>query len=131
MSRHREHNVLVVRKSRLTGSPVWMWYGTSKLAANKAYCCARKSEIRRVRTWAKTEEQVRRRILSIASECLADIPVTTALTRQQSDAVRRLRAIAAEAIPCDRAFYEHILAENRFRRESAKIREQMRARGDL
>ena len=121
-------DILIIRRSCMTGRVVWVYHGASKGSAKWMYFRAHKEEIRRVCQWKKREEQRKQGILTLLNECLADIPVTAALTPQQTDAVRRLRAIANENVPCDSEFYCHIRAErirrNRFRRQMRERRQK-------
>ena len=124
----RKGNVLVIRKSCLTGKVVWIYWGPTRKAANVAYHRACKEELKRINHWKERADIRRRNILNILNECLADIPVTEALTPEQAEAARQLRNLSKEDIACHREFYEHIIEEQRRRAEDKKIRQQMRER---
>lgn len=120
--------VLVIRKSCLTGKIVWVYYGLNKKAAYVAYCRACKLEIKKQNNWEETSEKRKRRILKLLNDCLAEIPITTPLTKEQTEMARELRTIAEEDIACHREFYNHIMEERKRRTEDRKIREEMRKR---
>lgn len=120
--------VLVIRKSCLTDKVVWIYWGPTRRSANVAYHRACKKEIKRVNNWGQRAEQRRREILNVLNECLADIPITEALTPQQAESARQLRNLSKEDIACHREFYEHIMEERRRREEDKRIRRQMAER---
>lgn len=128
--RRRKMNkkVLIIRKSCLTGKIVWIYSGVSRKAGYVAYHRACEAEIKRTRKYAETSEQRKRRILKMLNDCLAEIPITVPLTKEQTEAARELRSIAKEDIACHREFYEHIIEERRRRKEDKTIREKMKER---
>ena len=128
MSNRKQYNVIVIRRSCLTGKVVWLYRGPSKSAAHVAYHRACKAEIQRVRHWGETAAKRRSNIMRLLNECLDEIPITATLTPQQIEWSRMLRSISKEDIACHREFYDHIIEERRRRDEANKIRQQMRER---
>ncbi len=116
----RKKKILIVRKSCLTGKDVWVYHGTSKGSAKVVYHRACKEELRRMSLWKKQEERRKQDVLALLNECLAQIPEADGLTAKQAKAVKRLKAVANEEIPCDKEFYRHVIAE-RIRRKNAKV----------
>lgn len=66
--------------------------------------------------------------MALLSECLAETPITSALTPLQIAASKQLRAISKEDIACHKEFYEHIIEERRRRNEDRSIRQDMKKR---
>ena len=119
-------SVLVLRKSVLTGKIVWLCYAHNKRAANTAYCRARKAEKKLQRRWKSCVERYQKWMLNALNEWKSDLPITQELTEEQVALVRFIQVLAKEDIPCDRQFYEHIIAEERCRREDKIARENRR-----
>ena len=130
MVKAKSYKLLVIRRSCLTGKVVWVYRCSSKGAARVAYHRACRNEVKRMRHWGETAAQRRANIMKVLNECLADIPLDSALSNAQKAAARRLQAISKEDIACHREFYEHIIEERRRRAEDKEIRKQMRTNAD-
>ena len=109
---NKKKQVIVIRKSCLTGKVVWVYRGT-RGAARTAYWRACKREVERVQRWGETAAQRRARIMQLLNECIADVPITSDMPPGQEAAVRQLLRLSKEDIACHREFYEHILEERR------------------
>ncbi len=119
---------LYKRVSCLTGKVVWAGLYTTNNNARQRYFVAKKHELRIVDGWDKTASARCTRIKDFLNECLAELPITAELTKQQITAARNLRALANEAVPCPREFYDHIIEETSRREFDNEIRRQMRER---
>ena len=106
--------------SCVTGQPVWLYQGQSNEGMRKAYCRAAKKEQTRARWFQRRTERRTRRIQHLLDECLAAIPNRGKLTKEQREAVRRLKVIIAEKQERYSAFYYHI--QNARRRRDKKSR---------
>jgi len=83
--------------SCVTGQPVWLYQGQSSEGMRKAYWRAAKKEQTRARWFQRRTERRTRRIQHLLDECLAAIPILGKLTKDQREAVRRLKVIIAGA----------------------------------
>ena len=120
--------IVEIRKSCITGKVVWVYRGSNKRAANSAYYRACQEELRRVKSMPHRAAERKRNIMRFLDECMADMDVSSPMTKQQKAAAQALRKLADEPIASDREFYEHVIEERRRREEDRKIRQQMRER---
>lgn len=120
--------VLVLRRSCLTGRIVWLYRGASKRAAATAYyrACIKELHDHKHRNHQQAERQ--RNIMHILNECIADLDPTLPLTKEQQQSARLLRKLAEEPISTSNDFYEHVVEERRRRAEDREIRRQMHLR---
>ena len=128
MEEKKKYPVTIIRRSCLTGKPVWIYRGPSREAAKMAYWRACKSEIEYVTGWAKRMEEQASILNRFLSECVAKIPINAELTQVQKNAIRNIRRIIKNPEPCYMEFYNHIMEERRRRAEDREIRRQMRER---
>ena len=128
MIKPKPHKKLYMRRSCLTGKVVWLHWAASLGAKRVCYHKAWKNEEKLARKWKKREERRKKVILHILEECLADIPITQPLTREQRDGGKRLQALAAESIPFYRGFLDHEREERRRRNKHLKMMRERRAR---
>lgn len=113
--------VIVIRKSCITGRAVWIYRGPSRNAAYVAYSRACRKEVQRVRNWSVRVAERRAFILGLLNEWLADIPITQPLTPQQEAAAKEIRALAIRGVDCELEFYNHIMEERRRRMETRRL----------
>lgn len=118
-------NLLVIRKSCITGHVVWLYRGSSKTAARQAYYRARKRVLSGVNDRAAKQEKY---IFNMINECIADLDVTQPLNAEQKSAIRQLKRLAKEQMADDEEFREHVIEEEKRRREAKIIRQKMRER---
>lgn len=115
-----KQNVIVIRRSCLTGYAVWLYRGSSRDASRVAYLYARKKEVERVLTWNERAMRRKSNILRLLNKCLETIPLDTVLTPEQNAAARMLRKISESDYLPDMAFYEHIQESDRRRNERSQ-----------
>lgn len=115
----QKYLVTVVKRSCVTGNPVWLYRGYSKAAARKAYQRACHKEVERVKDWAKIAARRVSGIRMFLADCMAELPINAKLTEQQREAIKQLRAIENGATVCQSEFYEHIMMM-RLRRNDRK-----------
>lgn len=120
----KQKQVIVIRRSCLTGRVVWIYRGPSRNAAYVAYHRACRKEVQRVRHWSERNAERRACILRLLNEWLADIPITTPLTPEQVTAAKEIRALARRDIACDHEFYDHIMEERRRRAEAKRLKRE-------
>ena len=123
--------VTIIRRSCLTGDPVWIYRGASKAGARQAYWRACKAEIERVHNWSQTMAQRAANITRFISQCMERLPIDAELTLEQLAAAKQLRAILKKEPVLHKAFYDHIMEERKRRAEDHEIRRQMREREEL
>lgn len=111
-------NVIIIRRSCLTGKAVWLFRSKSRRAAASAYCLAKKMEYRQQKRWPDRVRQWQEWMLDALNDWLRGLPVTQELTAEQIRHVRAIQAIVKEDIPRDRDFYSHIITEARRRNPS-------------
>ena len=110
-------SVLVIRRSCLTGKAVWLGRAKNKRVASAMYCRAKKAERLRQRKWKGRVERLRKWMTDALNNFLSELPITQELTPAQIEHIRAIQTLAQEEIPCDREFYEHILATDKRKRE--------------
>jgi hypothetical protein len=124
----RRRLVTVIRRSCITGTPIWVYQGPSHSAAMRAYQRACKREIERMKTWATAAERRMADVAALVSRFTASLPEGVPMTPEQAEAARRLRAIQKAVPECHREFYDHVIEERRRRAEDREIRRRMRER---
>lgn len=110
--KRKKHTTLVIRYSCLTGKAVWIYNAPSNTAMWTAYWRARKREVERVRNWSRTVGLRKSNILRLLNDCTASVSITDDLPPDKREAAQRLRKMA-EAKPCHRDFYNHLMEERR------------------
>lgn len=128
MDKKEKPAVTIIRRSCLTGVPVWVYRGPSVAAARQMYWRACKREIERVRNWPELMRKRRERILCQLDAVTAALPITHQLSDEQRQAVRALQAEARKEPERESEFYRHIMEERRRREEDHQIRLRMRQR---
>ena len=108
-----KYPVTIIRRSCLTGVPVWVYRGASKAGARQAYWRACKAEIERVRRWSEITADRTARITRFISQCMEKLPIDAELTPVQMEAAKQLRAILKKEPQCNMEFYNHIMEERR------------------
>lgn len=104
--------------SCVTGQAVWLYQGQSREGMIKALRRAARKEQVRARRFQCVIARRAQSIQGLLDECLAAIPILGKLTKEQREAVRRLKAIIAEKQERYSAFYYHI--QNARRRRDKK-----------
>lgn len=114
----REKNIIVVKRSCLTGKIVWIYRGSSYEGARLAYWRACKHEVRRVRSWASRMAERRRqlmRLLTGSDSSSSSSILARKMTPEQRKAAREIIQMGKQPPPRDSAFYDHIVEEARRR----------------
>lgn len=125
----RPPKVTVIRYSCVNGKAVWLYRGQSHEGARKAYQRAAKKEQTRARwTWKRTESERSKNIQHLLDECLAAMPILGDMTKEQRDAVKRLKDIIQRKPERYSDFYKHLQGERRRRDYDRKIRREMKER---
>lgn len=107
-------NVLIVKRSCLTGRMVWMYRGTSEEAARKAYWRACKKEVWRIRNWMKRMSRRRKRLLSVITHGDSGSASSSAFKQippEKRKLARAIMQLAKDEPRIDREFYDHIVEE--------------------
>lgn len=115
-------NVIIIRKSCLTGKVVWIYIGPSRAAGHFAYWWSRRKEEQRIRQWGERMSMRRANILRLLNACMEAFPTGTALTPEQNEAARQLLSISKKDAVCDMEFYNHFQEERRRRNAMLKRR---------
>jgi hypothetical protein len=126
--KRRPPKVTVIRYSCVTGKAVWLYQGQSNDGLRKMYWKAQRKEQTRARWFMRRVESRKRIIQHLLDECMAALPILGELTKEQRDAVRRLKAIINEKQERYSAFYYHIQSVRRRRKRDSDIRKKMRER---
>jgi hypothetical protein len=123
--RHRTKDVTVIRYSETTGRAVWLYQGTSKEGARKAYERVGNKEISRVRWWKNRIKRRAARIKAFLEKLIDALPMIGGMTQAQRKAIRELQSQADNPPPCDTALYNHVRRERR-KRKKRKEEQQRR-----
>lgn len=115
----RSKDVVVIRRSCITGNAVWIYRGPSLKAAREAYRRACKKEVERVRNWPQIAQQRREDLMNFLTKCMAKLPLAE-LTPEQKECARRIKACEKELTYCHMEFYDHIIEEARRRNEASR-----------
>ena len=119
--KQRKYKVTVIRRSCLTGVPVWLYRGPSLQAASQAYRKACRAELEYMRNLRQEADRRCRNIMNILTACTASMPLTAEMTAGQKEAARKLKAICSQLQPAASEFFEHIVEEKR-RQDEASAR---------
>ncbi len=111
--------ITVIRRSCLTGRAVWIYRGPSKDAAYRMYRRACRREVERVRRWSSITAIRMQNITRLLNDCMDKLPFTTELTSQQQESAKTLQKISKQPL-CSSEFYEHILEEQRRKKEKSR-----------
>ena len=122
----RERQILVLRRSCLTGKVVWLCRAKNRPAANNAYYRAKQAELLLSEKWDSLVDAWRAWLTQVLRAFLDRMAVTDQMADTQVAAARRIQALAREDIPRDTQFLEHIQAEHRFRYEDRIARQNRR-----
>lgn len=120
--------VRTIRRSCVTGEPVWVYQGTTHEGERQAYWKACKREQELIHHWASKMERFCANISSLLQACMAALPKTATLTEEQRSAVSKLKAMAENIPKPYTGFYNHIKAEHERRQADREIRRKMRER---
>ena len=123
--------IIIMRRSCLTGKVVWLYTGPTRGAGRIAYYRACRAELRYAQRFSDAADRRRANIMRLLNECLAELPITETLTREQTEAARRLRALAEEQPAYQRDFLEHVVEERKRRKEDKEIRRKSRERQNV
>ncbi len=115
--KHRPYTAIV--RSCITGKVVWVYRGTPN-GQRMAYWRACRKEVRRVRMWMQRVNERRREITRFINSCMAALPLTHEMTKEQREAARELQRIEKNEPPCHRDFYDHIMEETRRKNEASR-----------
>ena len=126
--KRRPPKVTVIKYSCVTGQAVWLYRGQSIAGMRKMYWRARRWEIALERRWKRVMQRREKRILQLLDECQAALPILGELTKEQREAIRTLRRLAANPPKYYTAFYNHVRTERRRRKRDHEIRQKMRER---
>lgn len=126
--RKKSTRVTVIKRSCVTGKPVWIYRGKSESHARVAYWKACKKEQTRVRWWCRRVAERANGIMALLESCLSALPDRSRMTEVQLAAEKRLRNVCKKVPECYTEFYNHINATRRRRKRDREIRRQMRER---
>lgn len=118
-----------LRRSCLTGKIVWIYRASSKGAARHAYWKACKREMERVKHWSNTVAKRCSNVTRFLTDSTAEIPLTAELTPEQTAAARQLQSISKSEAEYHSDFYDHIIEEQRQRKEHRELRRRTRELG--
>lgn len=114
----KNHKVVIVKHSCITGRIVWVYFGKSEEAARKAYWRACKKEVRRVRNWGNHIAERRQQFMHLITMSNSSSSINSLmadLTPQQRKAARTIINMSKQPPAQDREFYDHIIEEARRR----------------
>lgn len=123
--KHHTKAVTVIKRSSTTGRAVWLYQGSSKEGARKAYERVRRKENTRVRWWKNRMERRAKTILAFLEKLVDALPMMGGMTQEQCQAIRDLQKIADNPPPCDTDLYNQARRE---RREWKKRKEEAQRR---
>lgn len=111
--KHRTKAVTVIKRSGMTGRAVWLYQGSSKEGARKAYERVRRKESTRVRWWKKRMQRRAKNIFSFLDKLLAALPMMGGIPSEKRQAIRDLQRLADNPPPCDTGLYNQLQQERR------------------
>ena len=123
--KHRTKDVTVIRYSDTTGRAVWLYQGSSKEGARKAYERVGNKEISRVRWWKNRIKRRAARIKAFLEKLIDELPMMGGMTQKQRQAIRDIQRLADNPPPCDTGLYNHVRRE---RRKRKKRKEELQRR---
>jgi len=111
--RHRKSTGDVyVKRSVLTGQPVFVVAGRCRHSAQTYYCKARRSEERKLKEMETAQRNACRDIIQkLLNDCVAELPLMTDMTPKQRAAAKNLHYLAKHPILPDRGFIDHCRTE--------------------
>ena len=115
--RHRTKAVTVIKRSATTGRAVWLYQGSSKEGARKAYERVRRKENTRVRWWKSRIKQRAKAILTFLEKLLEAMPMMGGIPPEKRQAIRDLQRLADNPPPCDTGLYNQLQLERRRRKK--------------
>lgn len=115
--KHRTKAVTVIKRSGTTGRAVWLYQGSSKEGARKAYERVRRKENTRVRWWKSRMKLRAKNILTFLDKLLDALPMMGGIPPEKRQAVRELQRIADNPPPCDTGLYNQLQQERRKRKK--------------
>ena len=123
--RHHTQDVTVIKRSDTTGRAVWLYQGSSKEGARKAYERIRRKENTRVRWWGKRIKRRAAQIKAFLQKLIDALPMMGGMTQHQRQAVRNIQKLADNPPPCDTGLYNQLQQE---RRKRKKRKEELQRR---
>lgn len=115
--RHRTKDVTVIRYSDTTGRAIWLYQGSSKEGARKAYERIRRKENTRVRWWKNRVKRRAAQIKAFLEKLLEALPMMGGMTQKQRQAIRDIQRLADNPPPCDTGLYNQLQQERRKRKK--------------
>lgn len=115
--KHRTKDVTVIKRNGMTGRAVWLYQGSSKEGARKAYERVRRKESTRVRWWKNRMKRRAKTILTFLDKLLAALPMTGGIPPEKRQAIRDLQRLADNPPPCDTGLYNQLQQEQRKRKK--------------
>ena len=107
----------VIKYSGMTGRAVWLYQGSSKEGARKAYERVRRKESTRVRWWKNRMKRRAENILTFLDKLLAALPMMGGIPPEKRQAIRDLQRLADNPPPCDTGLYNQLQQERRKRKK--------------
>lgn len=123
--KHRTKDVTVIKRSDTTGRAVWLYQGSSKEGARKAYERVRRKEISRVRWWKNRMNRRANAILTFLEKLVEALPLMGDISPEKKKAIRDLQHLAENPPPCDTDLYNQARRE---RKKWKKRKEEARRR---
>jgi len=120
--------VIVIRRSCVTGKPVWIYRGKSESHARIAYWKACKKEITLEKNWPNVVAARAAEIQRLIDRCMEAVRRKGGMTDRQQAAAKALKKMAESPPAYYSAFYNHIRTERRRRKRDREIRRKMRER---
>ena len=127
--KHRTKDVTVIKRSDTTGRAVWLYQGSSKEGARKAYERVRRKEISRVRWWKNRMNRRANAILTFLDKLVEALPMMGGISPEKKKAIRDLQHLAENPPPCDTDLYNQARRERKKwkkRKEEARRRREQR-----
>lgn len=126
--KRRTKDVTVIKWSSTTGRAVWLYQGSSKEGARKAYERVRRKEISRVRWWKNRMKRRANAILTFLEKLVEALPMMGVISPEKKKAIRDLQRLAENPPPCDTDLYNQARRERKKwmkrKEESQRRREQ-------
>lgn len=123
--KHRTNDVTVIKRSDTTGRAVWLYQGSSKEGARKAYERVRRKENTRVRWWKSRMKRRAKTILTFLEKLVEALPMMGDIPPEKRQAIRDLQHLADNPPPCDTELYNQLQQE---RRKRNKKKEELKRR---
>lgn len=108
----------IIRYSCLTGKAIWVYHrNISDHAIRYAYRLACKHELNRVRNWGRTVARRKENIQRLLSKLTEKSSIFAVLPPNKMTAIRQILSVTKEGITCHEEFYNHILQEQKLKKE--------------